>query len=143
MTVSTKIIKSEKRKALFRKEELNNLMKCFYRRLVLDKEMKKLFEFAVGEDMELHIAKVSDFWCKVYRIESGYKNKKYIGHESILNKIDERLGSIWMLVFIEVAEELLNENQKEDIVKKAEGLMKGLMFFVNKKREPLSETYAL
>lgn len=132
MAIRTKAVQSEKRKALFQKEELTNLMTCFYQRLVLDKEMEKLFDSVVGRNMESHITKVANFWCKVYRIESRYENKKYIGHETILNRIDERLEKIWMSVFIEVAEELLNESQSNDIVEKAKGLMKGLMFFVNK-----------
>jgi hemoglobin len=81
------------------------LVNRFYARVRSDASLGPIFDTAIGDAWEAHLAKMCDFWASVALGAKRYKGNVQLAHMP-LRGIEPAHFSRWLLLFLNTAEQL-------------------------------------
>jgi hemoglobin len=84
---------------------IHALVHGFYGKIRADAELGPIFDRAIGEDWDAHLAKMCDFWSSVMLTSGRYKGNPMIVHMRLKMVRPEHFAR-WLALFGETAGEL-------------------------------------
>jgi hemoglobin len=112
-------------------EAIHALVHGFYAKVRSDAELGPIFERAIGEKWDLHLAKMCDFWSSVMLMTGRYKGSPMVAHMR-LKMVQPGHFARWLSLFRATAEELFAPEIAAAFVARAENIARSLqlgMFF--------------
>lgn len=88
--------------------DIEQLIRKFYERLLVDPEMKVPFE---GLDFEKHIPHIVSFWAFVLLDEEGYKTNVFDKHTNL--QIKPHMFDKWLALFTKTTDDLFSGEKAE------------------------------
>ena len=107
------------------------LVRKFYSRVRKDERLGPVFAREIVGDWELHLEKMTDFWCSVILKSGEYHGRPVPAHLKLKN-VTEADFEIWLALFRETASELFTPDIAAVFVERAERIASSLklaMFF--------------
>lgn len=77
----------------------------FYDRVRADAELGPIFDRAIGDDWDAHLAKMCDFWSSVMLTSGRYKGNPMLTHMRLKTVRPDHFAR-WLALFAETADEL-------------------------------------
>jgi hemoglobin len=88
-------------------DAIRRLVDAFYVKVRADGELGPIFERAIGNHWDLHLAKMYDFWSSVMLTSGRYKGNPVAVHQQVAG-IELQLFDRWLALFEQTCGELLN-----------------------------------
>lgn len=98
---------------------------AFYGRVRQDPVLGPIFEEAIGDAWDAHLAKLVDFWSSVLLATGRYSGRPMPAHARI-DAIDDELFQRWLGLFAATVQELCTPWQAELFMEKAQRIAESL-----------------
>lgn len=99
--------------------EISELVERFYSRARKDELLGPVFAAAVGDNWDLHLAKMKDFWSTIMLASRRYKGNPMLAHV-LLPRIGKAHFDRWLALWRETTAEVCDGASGPLYVKKAE-----------------------
>lgn len=106
-------------------ETIRSLVHAFYARMRHDDLLGPIFETAVGDDWDTHLAKMCDFWSSVMRTSGRYHGNPMLAHMR-QKAIRPEHFALWLEHFRATAREVCDGDEAEAFIQRAENIAKSL-----------------
>ncbi|MBZ9798525.1 group III truncated hemoglobin [Mesorhizobium sp. ES1-4] len=113
------------------RQSIAKLVRKFYARVRKDKRLGPIFAREISGDWELHLEKMTDFWCSVILKTGVYRGRPVPAHTR-LQDVTEADFEIWQALFAKTAAELFAPETAAVFVARAKRIAMSLrlaMFF--------------
>ena len=104
---------------------IENLVRSFYRRVRQDALIGPIFEGAIGQDWEPHLAKLCDFWSSVALGSGRYKGTPMQAHMAVGGLAPEHFQH-WLALFCETARDVCSPAAAGFFIERAERIAESL-----------------
>ncbi|WP_369062419.1 group III truncated hemoglobin [Caulobacter sp. 73W] len=112
------------------------LVHAFYAKIRREPELGPIFETAIGDHWDEHLAKLCDFWSSILLTTGRYKGAPIPVHLA-LPKIEGAHFARWLELFSETAEELWSSEAAALVVARANMIAKSLQYAISASRGEL------
>jgi hemoglobin len=112
-------------------QTIHALVHAFYGRVRADDRVGPIFERVIGQEWDVHLAKMCDFWSSVMLLTGRYKGQPMVAHMR-LKMIRPEHFARWLELFRETANELCAPPIAALFIARAENIARSLqlgMFF--------------
>jgi hemoglobin len=112
-------------------EVIHALVHGFYGKVRKDETIGPIFNRAIGDNWDVHLAKMCDFWSSVMRMTGRYHGNPMMAHMRLKMVRPEHFQR-WLTLFGETARELCEPDVAALFIGRAENIAKSLqlgMFF--------------
>ena len=112
-------------------QTIRSLVHAFYGRVRADAEIGPIFERVIGQDWDVHLAKMCDFWSSVMLLTGRYKGLPMVAHMRLKMVRPEHFAR-WLALFRQTANELCAPDIAALFIARAENIARSLqlgMFF--------------
>lgn len=112
-------------------QTIRSLVHAFYDRVRADDQIGPIFERVIGQDWDVHLAKMCDFWSSVMLLTGRYKGQPMVAHMR-LKMIRPEHFARWLELFRQTASELCAPEIAGLFIGRAENIARSLqlgMFF--------------
>lgn len=119
-------------------DAIRHLVDLFYEKVRADPDLGPVFERAIGENWDPHLATMYDFWSSVMLTSGRYKGNPVAVHVKV-EGIEPLLFEHWLALFDETCLELLDESSAEAFRIKARRIAESLklaLFYRPERRMP-------
>jgi hemoglobin len=89
-------------------DSIARLVDRFYAKVRADAELEPIFDRAVGDDWDAHLATMHDFWLSIMLTSGRYHGNPVRVHQQVAG-IRSRLFARWLDLFAETCAELFDE----------------------------------
>jgi len=110
---------------------IHDLVHAFYAKVRADAVLGPIFERAIGEDWDAHLAKMCDFWSSVMLLSGRYKGNPMLAHLRLKTVRPDHFTR-WLELFRQTAHERCPAPIAELFIARAENIARSLemgMFF--------------
>ena len=106
------------------REDLRNLMECFYTKALVDEIIGHFFTEVIQLNMEKHLPLIIDFWETVVFEKAKYKGNVLEVHQHIhqLSAFREEHFTRWVSLFKQTIDELYAGDHAELVKQRAESI---------------------
>ncbi len=80
------------------------LLQCFYAKVRCDPVLAPIYNEVLGENWDIHIARMREFWCSALRVKPGYRRDMLAVHQQI-GTLKPSLFPRWLARFREAVGE--------------------------------------
>jgi hemoglobin len=94
------------------------LVDHFYAKVRADAELGPIFEHAIGDDWDAHLATMCDFWSAIMLTSGRYHGNPVLVHRQI-DGLRPQLFSRWLELFAETSADLFDESTARAFQNKA------------------------
>ena len=111
---------------------VGRLVRAFYAKARKDPDLGPIFQAAVGDDWDHHLALMTDFWSSVMLMSGRYRGNPMIKHVR-QKAIRPAHFTRWLALFEETANELFTPDCAAQFAAKAQNIARGLqmgMFYM-------------
>jgi hemoglobin len=112
-------------------QTIKALVHAFYGRVRADDQIGPIFQRVIGQDWDVHLAKMCDFWSSVILLTGRYKGQPMVAHVR-LKMIRPEHFARWLELFRQTANELCAPDIAALFISRAENIARSLqlgMFF--------------
>jgi hemoglobin len=112
-------------------QTIRGLVHSFYGRVRADDQIGPIFERVIGQDWDVHLAKMCDFWSSVMLLTGRYKGQPMVAHMRLKMVRPEHFAR-WLELFRQTAKELCVPEIAALFIARAENIARSLqlgMFF--------------
>jgi len=112
-------------------QTIRSLVHTFYGRVRADDQVGPIFERVIGQDWDVHLAKMCDFWSSVMLLTGRYKGQPMVAHMRLKTIRPEHFAR-WLELFRETAKDLCPADIAALFIARAENIARSLqlgMFF--------------
>ncbi len=109
---------------------------AFYARVRADPELGPIFNDAIGDHWDAHLAKLADFWSSVLLMTGRYKGTPMSVHVA-LPRAEPAHFQTWLALFRQTVEEICPPPAAALFVEKAEMIARSLQFGIAASRGEL------
>lgn len=88
---------------------ISSLVDRFYAKVRADAELGPIFEHAIGDDWDAHLATMRDFWSAIMLTSGRYHGNPVLVHRQV-DGIRPQLFSRWLELFAETCAELFDDS---------------------------------
>ncbi|MCI3135454.1 group III truncated hemoglobin [Phenylobacterium aquaticum] len=103
------------------------LVDAFYAKVRVDPELGPIFNGAIGDGWEAHLAKLADFWSSVLLMTGRYKGSPMAAHAA-LPRAEPADFEQWLALFRSTAAEVCPPPAAALFIEKAEMIARSLQF---------------
>ncbi len=89
------------------RERIEQFVQCFYRRMLRDEALAPIFLDVAAIDLQVHLPRIVDYWCKLLLGQRGYKRHTMNIHREVHRRRAFRRGDFerWLQLFTETLDE--------------------------------------
>jgi len=106
-------------------ESVRALVDRFYAHIRADEVLGPIFERALAERWDEHIATLTEFWCSALRVKRGYAGDMLKAHQR-LEQMSRALFPRWMALFRETVAESFTDEPARTIEDRAQRIARNL-----------------
>lgn len=100
------------------KEDIITFVDDFYGEVRKDELLAPIFESKIGEDWDVHLEKMYDFWNTILFSKGGYKSSPFQKHEAL--PVSRKHFERWLELFETVLKRKFAGVQTEETIKRAQ-----------------------
>jgi hemoglobin len=118
-------IKSNQSAMPITEDAVARLMDRFYAKVRADDELGPIFDRAIGDDWDAHLATMRDFWSSIMLTSGRYHGNPVQVHQQVPG-IRPQLFARWLDLFAETCAELFDESTAQAFQARAERIAESL-----------------
>jgi hemoglobin len=99
--------------------EIRSLVVTFYTRIQSDDLLGPIFEAHVGDRWDAHLDKMCDFWSSILLASGRFRGNPIVAHQGVPEITSEGFDR-WLVLFEEVASDVLTPTHAIDVVARAQ-----------------------
>jgi hemoglobin len=98
--------------------EIHSLVGTFYTRIQSDDLLGPIFDAHVGDGWDAHLDKMCDFWSSILLATGRFRGNPIVAHQGVPEITSEGFDR-WLVLFEEVASDVLSPTHTIDVVARA------------------------
>jgi hemoglobin len=129
-------VSTEAARASISEEQIAALVDAFYAHVRRDATLGPIFERAIGEEWEPHLAQMRAFWSSMMLASGRYKGNPMKAHLELLPRIGAEHFERWLNFWRQTAAEILPPPAAEAFVRQAESIAERLLVALDPQQPP-------
>ena len=119
-------------------EQIKTVVHNFYERVRQDGLLGPVFERAIGDDWDIHLRKMCDFWQTILVQTGGYKGNPMMVHLAVPDLNPQHFDR-WLELFVETVQQVCDTSMAEFLIDRANRMRWGLQRGIAQMQEVLAQ----